>query len=131
MVGVAVLFYLRDGIRDAPWLSEPEKVMLQGHLDAEPERKRPRVPLARLLRQPRLLGLSFIYFCVSMGLYGAVSFWLPQLVKNSGFQNPLHIGLLTAVPYFCSIPAMLLLSRSSPLRSELRLSNNIAGMEQK
>jgi MFS family permease len=120
IVGVGVLFYLRNGIHDAPWLSDQEKGLLQARLDAEPERKNRRVPLTRLLLQPRLLGFSFIYFCVSMGLYGAVSFWLPQLVKNSGFQNPLHIGLLTAVPYLCSIPAMLLLSRSSDRSGERR-----------
>jgi D-galactonate transporter len=119
-VGISVLFVLRDGISGAGWLSPEEKRLLQSRLDAGPVSKTKRMPLARWLVHPRLLFLSLIYFCISMGLYGAVSFWLPQLVKNSGFVDPLHIGLLTAVPYLCAIPAMWWLSRSSDRRGERR-----------
>lgn len=122
VVGISVLYFLRDGIPQAVWLSAEEKALLQAGLREEPGsgRGRERMPLRQRLLHPRLLCLSLIYFCISMGLYGAVSFWLPQLVKNTGFVNPLQIGLLTAVPYLCSIPAMWWLSRSSDRSGERR-----------
>ena len=120
LVGISVLFYLRDGISQAEWLSPGEKAVLQSNLDAAPRQEKQRMPFKQMLLNPRLLCLSLIYFCISMGLYGAVSFWLPQLVKNSGYGNPLHIGFLTAVPYLCSIPAMWWLSRSSDRTGERR-----------
>lgn len=118
-VGVLVLVCLRNGIRDAGWLTESEKQFLESRLSA-PARPDRKLPLAAMLCQPRLLVLSLVYFCVSMGLYGAVSFWLPQLVRNTGVEKPLWIGLLTAIPYLCSIPAMWLVSRSSDHSGERR-----------
>lgn len=118
-VGVLVLVCLRNGIRDAGWLTPSEQEFLELRLSeqARPERK---LPLRAMLCQPRMLLLSLIYFCVSMGLYGAVSFWLPQLVRNIGVEKPLWIGLLTAIPYLCSIPVMWLVSRSSDHSGERR-----------
>ena len=138
IVGVAVLFYLRDGIRQAGWLTDGEKDLLSARIAADREGGAAvlpdpagvngavadvpvaRVPLVKLLLHPGLLALSAVYFCISMGLYGAVGFWLPQLVKDSGIKDPLQIGFLTAVPYLCSIPAMWWLSRNSDRTGERR-----------
>ncbi|MDB6070519.1 MAG: Nitrate/nitrite transporter [Verrucomicrobiales bacterium] len=122
IVGLVVLVYLRDGIRQAGWLTEEEKDLLESRIagDRAGGPVAPRVPFLKLLTHPGLLALSAIYFCISMGLYGAVGFWLPQLVKDSGIKDPLQIGLLTAVPYLCSVPAMWWLSRSSDRTGERR-----------
>ncbi|MES2705076.1 MAG: MFS transporter [Verrucomicrobiota bacterium] len=119
IVGALVLVCLRDGIRSVRWLSESEKQFLESRL-APVEKPAVKPPLVKLLLQPRLLLLSLIYFCVSMGLYGAISFWLPQLVKNTGVEDMLNVGLLTAIPYLCSVPAMWLVGRSSDRSGERR-----------
>lgn len=119
LVGLLVLVYLRNGIADVGWLSEKEKRFLVSRL--EPAGKgTAKPPLRSMLAQPRLLLLSLVYFCTSMGLYGAVTFWLPQLVKNLGITNLLHVGLLTAVPNLCALPAMWLVGRSSDRTGERR-----------
>ncbi|RYD38598.1 MAG: MFS transporter [Verrucomicrobiaceae bacterium] len=120
VVGTMVPLLLRDGIRSAKWLSEAEKRTLEFRLSRSPEKPSEKPPLAKLLMRPRLLLLSLIYFCVSMGLYGAVTFWLPQLVADTGVKDMLHVGLLTALPNLCAIPAMWLVGRSSDRRGERR-----------
>lgn len=117
-VGIAVLFFLDNGIRAARWLSEEEKQLLERNIEHDHQEKE-HFTIGQILRHPRLLLLSLIYFCISMGLYG-VSFWLPQLVKNTGVQNPLNVGLLTAIPYACATLGMWLVSRSSDLKGERR-----------
>lgn len=54
-----------------------------------------------------------------MGQY-ALTFWLPTLVRNSGVSEPLHIGLLTSLPYLCAIIFMLLAGRSGDRHRERR-----------
>lgn len=48
-----------------------------------------------------------IYFAIASGIY-IISFWVPTLIKQTGVTDPLHIGLLTAVPYIVAIVAMIL-----------------------
>jgi nitrate/nitrite transporter NarK len=50
-----------------------------------------------------LLGVA--YFCYASGIY-VTSFWLPTLIKGRGVADPLHIGLLTAIPYIVGVLAM-------------------------
>ncbi|MDB6149870.1 MAG: proP [Chthoniobacter sp.] len=118
VIGLAVLFHLDNSIREARWLSDPEKLMLESNVGREDQLKA-HLPLRKVLTHPSLLLLSLIYFCISMGLYG-VSFWLPQLVRNASVHDPLQIGMLTALPYACATLSMWLVSRSSDLRGERR-----------
>jgi nitrate/nitrite transporter NarK len=54
-----------------------------------------------------------------MGLYG-VGFWLPSIIRSTGVEKPLTIGLLTMIPYSAAIVSMLLVSRSSDRTGERR-----------
>jgi hypothetical protein len=53
-----------------------------------------------------------VYFCCAFGLYGT-GFWIPQLIKNTGINDPLYVGLLTAIPYGIGAIAMVLFGGSS------------------
>ena len=39
-----------------------------------------------------------VYFGIVMGIYG-ISFWLPQIIKETITKDPWHIGLISAIPW--------------------------------
>ncbi|MFC5473901.1 MFS transporter [Paraherbaspirillum soli] len=118
LLGVLVIFYLKDHIRDAKWLSEEQKQLLASQVQAEASQKSEE-SLRRMFANPKVWLMALIYFCFVMGLYG-VSFWLPTIIKTTGVTDTFHIGLLTAIPYGVSAAAMILIGRSADLRRERR-----------
>ncbi|WP_226343910.1 MFS transporter [Agilicoccus flavus] len=105
-------FYLTDRPADAAWLEPDERRWLQATLDAEAEatQSRHHWPLRKSLTDPRIWGLSFIYFAAVYGLY-ALSFFLPTIV--AGFSEMfdtkfslVQTGLIVAVPYAIASVAM-------------------------
>ncbi|RZT05455.1 D-galactonate transporter [Duganella sp. CF402] len=118
LLGVWTLFYLDDGIRAARWLGEDDKQALERELAAERSQQQ-QLPLARLFGSARVWLLALVYFLCVMGLYG-VSFWLPQLIKNSGVTDVFDIGLLSAVPYGVAALTMVLAARHSDRTGERR-----------
>jgi cyanate permease len=71
--------------------------------------------------------LALVYFLCVMGLYG-VSFWLPQLIKNSGVTDVFDIGLLSAVPYGVAAVTMVLAARHSDRSGERRWHTALAAL---
>ena len=118
LVGLVVIFYLQDRIRDAKWLTEPEKHMLETRIAHEAMGKSENA-LAGMFANPRVWLMALIYFCLVMGLYG-VGFWLPTLIKASGVKSPLDVGLLSAIPYACAAMVMVLVGHSADARRERR-----------
>ena len=118
LVGVWTLSYLDDGIRAAAWLSEDDKQRLETAIAAD-RREQQHLPLRRLFRDARVWLLALVYFLFVMGLYG-VSFWLPQLVRNTGVQDVFEIGLLSAIPYVLAAVTMVLVARHSDRSGERR-----------
>ncbi|MBV8815255.1 MAG: MFS transporter [Verrucomicrobia bacterium] len=118
VLGIIVPFVLPNGIRSARWLTDSEKETLEANIHVENAVKS-RLPLARVFIEPKLLTLSLIYFCNSLGLYG-IGFWLPQIIKNTGVNDPLQVGLLSAIPYGFAAVAMVLFGRSSDRTHERR-----------
>ena len=118
LIGVWTLFYLDDGIRSANWLSEDDKQQLERAIVAD-GRHQQRLPLAQVFGSGKVWLLALVYFLFVMGLYG-VSFWLPQLIKNSGVKDVFDIGLLTAIPYSVAAVVMVLAARHSDRSGERR-----------
>lgn len=126
LVGIVAFFFLDDKVSDAKWLSPAEKQLIQRNLSDEVHSEQLH-SVKDGLTNPRVLLLSGIYFCFTMGLYG-VSFWLPSIVKASGVADPLDIGLLSALPYLAAVIAMILTSRSSDATGERRWHLALAGV---
>lgn len=126
LVGVAVLFFLDDGIQAARWLSAHEKAVLAANVSREEQQKGAQT-IAEAFREPKVWRLALVYFCLDMGLYG-ISFWLPTLVKATGVGDPWRIGLLTAIPWSAAVAAMILVSRSADARRERRWHVAIPGL---
>jgi D-galactonate transporter len=117
LLGLIVLVVLDDRIANAKWLSVEEKALLQANLDREDHGTSHHFREA--MRQPGTLLLALIYLFMLMGLYG-LTFWMPQLIKNTGITSPMTIGLLTAIPYAAAGIGMVALGRSSDRHGERR-----------
>jgi D-galactonate transporter len=118
-MGVVLFYRIDDRIEDAGWLSEAQKRMLAGYIAAESAQKQQHASILSFLRNGRVWLLSLITFSSVMGLYG-IGFWLPSIIKATGIEGPLHVGLLTMIPYGAAIVAMVLVSRSSDRSGERR-----------
>ena len=109
LLGIVCLLYLDDSIEAAKWLT-PEEKRFATDLVAVDVRSTAAHSIREGLKDTRLWRLSFTYFFFTMGLYG-VSFWLPTIIKDSGVTDPLHVGLLSAIPYGGALVTMFLVGR--------------------
>lgn len=118
LVGLIAFFYLDDSIRKAGWLSDEQKVLLETNLAKEAQKDACH-SLRGVLGNAKVWLCCLIYFCFVMGVYG-VSFWLPSMIKASGIDNPLHIGLLSTIPYAVAVVGMILVGRHADRQQERR-----------
>ncbi|WP_084085154.1 MFS transporter [Cupriavidus sp. USMAA2-4] len=119
LTGLAVLRYLDNGIQSARWLSAEEKAVLERGIASENAQKSGHMSLRMVATDTRVLKMTLICFCTVMGQYG-LTFWLPTLIKQTGVDSVLHVGLLTAIPFSVAVCSMLLVSRSSDRLRERR-----------
>ncbi|MBK4999963.1 MFS transporter [Pseudomonas sp. S31] len=117
-VGIAVLFYLDDGISKARWLTDEQKALLQARIDGESKTKTT-MSLAAVLGHPLIWMFALVHFGSSMGQYG-FGFWLPSIIKATGVESTTHISLLSAIPYAFGVVAMILVGRHSDQTGERR-----------
>lgn len=113
LLGLAILRALPDRPENAPWLSAEERAWLAERLRADrpPRRLEHDSALWRVLANPLVLALSFIWFCTGF-VYYALSFFLPLIVHGFGL-GPLATGFVSAIPFGCGLAGMALLSRRS------------------
>lgn len=114
-VGVFAFFWLDSEIEDARWLTGPEQQALITAIDADDAAASAGhgatgSGLWSVVRAPKVLLLSFIYFSVQMSIY-ANTFWLPSIVRGIQGTNDFTVGLLSSLPWICAIFAMFLLAR--------------------
>ncbi len=109
--GLFTLLYLDDRVADAAWLTPDEKAFLIDKVRREQTAPKPTSWYNILLRTD-ILGLAAINFTIQVGIYG-VSFWLPQLVKNTGVTSLLSIGMLSAIPWTIATFGMLVIAANS------------------
>jgi D-galactonate transporter len=119
-MGIVVLFFLDNGIRQAKWLTEEEKLLLARNIEADAggKKKSPH-SLGAVLTDARVWMMSAIYFCFVMGQYG-LTFWMPTLVKATGVEGNFTTGLLSAIPFLVAVFAMILCGRSADRHRERR-----------
>ncbi|AJW43857.1 MFS transporter [Ralstonia mannitolilytica] len=119
LVGLLVLWKFDDSIRKARWLSEEDKQILEANIAADNHGKVVHPGIGKVFSDPRVWGMSLIYFAFVMGQYG-LTFWMPSLVKNAGVKDTFMVGVLSAIPYVCAAIAMVLIGRSADARRERR-----------
>jgi D-galactonate transporter len=121
LLGIGLFFLLNDGIDQARWLDQDERLQLKQAL-IDDERNRPAGvsdSFSRVLRNPSVWVLGVIYFCIQGGVY-AINFWLPSIIKSSGIADAMTIGWLSAIPYLAATFFMVVVGRSADARRERR-----------
>jgi nitrate/nitrite transporter NarK len=119
VVGVWTLFYLDSGIRQAKWLNEGEKQLLERRIAEEASEKKEHPSLLLLFKDPRVWVLAWIYFGDIVGNVGLL-FWMPTIVKGLGVKSLLNVGLITALPYVVAIFLAVILGTHSDRHRERR-----------
>ena len=123
LLGLLVYILLNDGIGQAKWLAAEEKQLLLAELKKDEKIRRETAQtadtFASVLRNKNVWLLGLIYFCIQMGVY-AINFWLPTIVKSLGFQSPVTVGWISAIPYLCASIFMIWVGRSGDARKERR-----------
>jgi len=120
ILAVVVFFYLTDRPAGAQWLAPDERAWLSERLEVE-QRQRESVrqySVVQVLVDPRVLGLSLVYFGAVATNYG-LSFFLPQIVKAFGF-NAFLTTVVSAAPYAVGLIAMVWWGRRSDRLVERR-----------
>lgn len=122
LVGVAVLYLLPDGPRDAPWLKPDEQEWLAGQLaDEDLSRKvRHGDDWKGVFVQWKVWLLIAVYFTLALGA-NAAGFTFPGLIKaRFPDQQEFVIGLLAALPSLCAMFGMVAIGHNSDRTGERR-----------
>lgn len=109
-----VWFWLDSLPKDAKWLSTEERNALTDCIDEEQRQRELAVgeskahPSAlKLLRDPQIALFCFLYFSISLTIYGC-TFWLPSIIRSMGGLGDFEIGLFNSIPWIISVVAMYL-----------------------
>ncbi len=122
LAGTTAMFFLQDSPHKAIWLVDRERSLLLQRLNEDDtlmSAKTIHHSLGDAMRSHRVWLLGLVYFGFVMGGYG-ISFWLPQIVKDTLTKDPWEIGLLTTIPWGIGAIAMVLVGHHSDITGERR-----------
>ncbi|MCD1125176.1 4-hydroxyphenylacetate permease [Jinshanibacter sp. LJY008] len=132
LLGIVVWFYLDDTPQKAKWLTDEDKKCLHDMMESDrltlvqPEGPRSydavqQKSLWREVLSPVVLMYTLAYFCLTNTL-SAINIWTPQIMQsfNQGSSN-IMIGILTAIPQFCTVAGMIWWSRRSDRMQERKV----------
>jgi D-galactonate transporter len=109
LTGLFVLMVMDNSPAQASWLSEEEKKLLRERkVDEEARKQQAGVTgheVADALGNPKVWLLAALYFFIVMGLYG-ISFWLPQIIRETITTDEQSIGWISAIPWLASAVCM-------------------------
>jgi ACS family tartrate transporter-like MFS transporter len=121
IMGLVIIFVLPDRPQKARWLSSTEKIWIQLCLDKETLQSKGRAHfrLSEALMSGRIWLLCFIYFLLTVGIYG-YEMWLPSIIKEFYVLSYSIVGLINAIPYLIAVIVMLIIGYHSDKTGERR-----------
>jgi ACS family tartrate transporter-like MFS transporter len=125
MLGISVLFLLKDSPEKANWMKPEEKVWLAGELQRDRERYGAAThhSLGDAFRMPALWVLAGVYFVSQVGVY-IVNLWMPLILTSfsrSGSSGDASlIARYATVPYLAAAAMTVAVGWSSDKRNERR-----------
>jgi ACS family tartrate transporter-like MFS transporter len=130
VLAVLIPFILPSKPSEAKFLSVDERAWLTATIDYE-QRARAALSVAghgsellKALVSPQVLLFCLMYYGLT-NLNGAVSTFLPQILKEFGFGQ-VQTGFLAAIPYVFGAIGMLALGRLADMRGKRPLANYLA-----
>lgn len=108
-----VWFWLDSLPKDAKWLTREESQALTDCIDEEQRQRQlaagetgaVKHSAFKLLRDPQIMLFCFLYFSISLTIYGC-TFWLPSIIRSMGGLGDFEIGLFNSIPWIISVVAM-------------------------
>ncbi len=129
ILAVFIPFVLPGGPEDARFLSETERDWLIRRLDQEKNERAASVghgsQAFKTLLTPQILLFCLMYYGLT-NLNGAVSTFLPQIIKQYGF-GVVQTGFLATIPYACGAAGMIALGALAD-RPGKRVATNYAAL---
>jgi sugar phosphate permease len=97
---------VNDRPKDANWLTQDEKQVIEEHLQKEQQAIKPVKNYAEAFKSKTVILLCLQYALWSIGVYGFVM-WLPSIIKAVPDMDIVKTGWLASVPYLMAIIGML------------------------
>lgn len=120
LAGVFAWFYMTDRPEQARWLSDEEKRVVRHELELDNRRLGNRgSDWRQLFTHPKVWLLIAIFFCL-LCANSTMTFWIPTVIKETGFVTPMAIGWIAGAAYLFGAAGMILNGRNSDRRGELR-----------
>jgi MFS transporter, ACS family, tartrate transporter len=125
LLGISVLFLLKNGPEKADWMKPEEKVWLAGELQRDQERYGAAThhALGDAFRLPALWLLAAVYFVSQVGVY-VVNLWMPLILngfsRSGSSADASLIARYATVPYLAAAAMTVAVGWSSDKRNERR-----------
>jgi MFS transporter, ACS family, tartrate transporter len=124
LLGISVLFVLKDGPAKAEWLRPEERVWLEGELQRDKDRfgASTHHRLLDAFRLPALWVLAGVYFVSQVGVY-IVNLWMPLILQSfshGGERDAILIARYATFPYLAAAVMTVVVGWSSDKRNERR-----------
>jgi sugar phosphate permease len=97
---------VNDRPKDAKWLTDQEKQVLEDQLQREQQGIKPVKNYAEAFRSKTVILLCLQYALWSIGVYGFVM-WLPSIIHAAPHMGMVETGWLSSVPYVLAALGML------------------------
>ncbi|ALC82988.1 MULTISPECIES: MFS transporter [Bacillus] len=97
---------VNDKPKDAKWLNERERQLLQEELEKEQKGIKPVKNYGEAFKNKTVILLSLQYALWSIGVYGFVM-WLPSIINAAPNMDIVTTGWLSSIPYILAIVLML------------------------
>jgi len=122
VLGIGVLFLLKDRPAHAKWLTPEEREALEAELEREKAlgRRGRKMTVLEALRHPKVLLLALAYFCTVTSSYG-VEFFMPTVLKDWYGLNLNQLTWLIILPPTLALVGQLVGGWSSDHFKERRL----------
>lgn len=106
-VGVAAIFVLSNGPKNAAWLTTPEQDALTAVLEAEKDLKNQHGHTSMLaaMKDKTVWYFGLVFALVQMGVSVALFFLPAQIAATMGKSDPVIIGFIVAIPWTCALLA--------------------------
>ena len=120
-LGLVAYFYLQDGPASAKWLTASQKNIISEDLAKSVSIKKNGGEHSYMdaIRDPKLYWLSGMGIAVLVST-GGVFFWLPTIIRKSGIENVMTIGILSVIPFLIALIVQYLNARHSDRTGERR-----------